>query len=150
ESLVEAASIGVRVPEPVAWVDRGAVIYRAWLVTKEIKGHRSLAELALSASNSASLSEISKVLEELGRQVELLIQNRLLHVDLHPGNVVVDQHGQVYILDFDKARKFTGGIRELRDQYLRRWRRAVIKHNLPDSLSENMCFHLKRDTLQLQ
>ena len=34
-------------------------------------------------------------------------------------------------------------LRALRDFYLRRWRRAVIKHHLPESIAEVMCLKLK-------
>jgi aminoglycoside phosphotransferase (APT) family kinase protein len=106
----------------------------------------------------------------------MLILNGIKHVDLHPGNVLVDGTGQVFLLDFDKAFFILNDenspfllslkeqahapdsqnmlssreimrevlfLRRLRDFYLRRWRRAVIKHGLPDYVSETMCLRLR-------
>ena len=65
-------------------------------------------------------------------------QNQILHVDLHLGNVLVDSNSRVYLIDFDKARYSIQNKDKLRDKYLRRWRRAVIKHRLPEKLSDLM------------
>jgi hypothetical protein len=54
----------------------------------------------------------------------------------------------VHVVDFDNARPFDGSERDLRDQYLRRWRRAVIKHNLPETLSELMAMELRQVAAQ--
>jgi 3-deoxy-D-manno-octulosonic acid kinase len=68
-------------------------------------------------------------------QISLLIQNDILHVDLHPGNVVVDVQEKVYLLDFDKGCVYHGNRQKLKDRYLARWQRAVKKHRLPEMLS---------------
>jgi predicted unusual protein kinase regulating ubiquinone biosynthesis (AarF/ABC1/UbiB family) len=65
-----------------------------------------------------------------------LAENRILHVDLHPGNILVDTRPQVYIIDFDKAVTTAYHSSKLRQRYIRRWRRAVIKHELPLFLHE--------------
>ena len=65
-----------------------------------------------------------------------LVQNKILHVDLHPGNVIVDPEGKVYLLDFDKGRIFRGSRQRLQERYFARWKRAVIKHGLPAMLIE--------------
>ena len=71
-------------------------------------------------------------------QISLLIQNNILHVDLHPGNVVVDDQGRVFLVDFDKGRIYSGSKTDLRDRYIARWRRAIIKHRLPMMLNDIM------------
>jgi 3-deoxy-D-manno-octulosonic acid kinase len=72
-------------------------------------------------------------------QVSILIKNSILHVDLHPGNVIVDNQDRVYILDFDKGDIFSGNINKLKSRYLSRWNRAIQKHQLPEMLIELMC-----------
>lgn len=52
------------------------------------------------------------------------------------GNVLVYPEQSVYLIDFDKARHFKGSASDLRKAYICRWRRAVIKHGLPEVLSE--------------
>jgi 3-deoxy-D-manno-octulosonic acid kinase len=76
-------------------------------------------------------------------QIVSLIQNDILHVDLHPGNVVVDATGKVYLLDFDKGTVYDGSRQKLINRYLSRWQRAVNKHGLPKMLTEMMQNGLK-------
>ena len=140
ETLCEVKEMGVNVPDPVAFAFKGKLFYKAWLVTKEIPGRRTLVELSAMDEDLCF-----DALESLIFQFSLLIKNRIFHVDLHPGNVVVDRNKTVFILDFDKAYKFQGSLNRLRDLYLRRWRRAVIKHKLPDYLSERVCLGLRQN-----
>ena len=58
---------------------------------------------------------------------------------------MLDDEGKVYVLDFDKAVRFSGNKNALRDKYVCRWRRAVIKHKLPETLSELMCIGLRKN-----
>ncbi len=139
EMLVHIRSIGVSAPRPVAFAYAGFPFYRAWLVMSEILGKRSLAQL--SRENEDFCHEI---VPSFIRQLAVLIRNRILHVDLHPGNVVLDRENRLFILDFDKARKVRWSLNSIRDYYLRRWRRAVIKHGLPDFLSEAVCLGLRQ------
>lgn len=138
--LEQVRSLGVNAPEPVAFVHRGILFYDAWLVTREIESPRNLAELSLSDEDA-----IVKYVPEIIRQISILIKNRIFHVDLHPGNVVVDDSNRVHLLDFDKAHIYSGTSNALRDAYLVRWRRAVIKHRLPESLSERVCPGLRQN-----
>jgi len=137
--LSEVRRRGVQAPEPLAHLDRGWLWYRAWLVTREIPAHRSLAELAVSDED-----RVRARLDDVVAQITRLIAERYLHVDLHPGNVVLDSRDEVYLIDFDRAHRFGGTRNQLRDRYLHRWRRAVIKHGLPDYLSEQVCLGLRR------
>jgi len=125
-----ARDAGVNVPEPIACFSRGWLFYRGWLVTRCIQGE-SLAHLG-----STDRGMFPLVMDEMTRQVRLLIRHRIAHVDLHPGNVIVDTNGRLYLLDFDKAVLFDGTLEELRDHYHARWTRAVDKHGLPALLSK--------------
>ncbi len=69
-------------------------------------------------------------------QISKLIQHHILHIDLHPGNVIVDKDERVFIIDFDKGRRFSGSQNKLSNLYLRRWQRAVSKHRLPVMLTD--------------
>jgi len=75
-------------------------------------------------------------MESVIGQISLLIQNDILHVDLHPGNIVVDGADQIFLVDFDKGQIHPGSKEKLRNRYLTRWQRAVTKHRLPDILTE--------------
>lgn len=132
--LERVRAFGVNAPEPLLFVHRGLLWYDAWLVTREIDAPTNFAELSVRDER-----EVFRHTDEIVRQISVLIRHKILHVDLHPGNVVVDDHGRIYLLDFDKARIFRGTPNQLRDAYLVRWRRAVIKHRLPEVLSERIC-----------
>ena len=140
EMLCKVRRLGVGAPEPVACASTAGLFYKAWLVTREIKHKQSLAELSRSDENRARI-----VMKKLLDQVSILINSSILHVDLHPGNVLVNRDDRVFFVDFDKARVFRGNKNRLRDRYLQRWRRAVIKHHLPEILLETMWSDLRKN-----
>ena len=129
ELLQKVRLLGINVPEPISFSYHGRLFYKGWLVTREIKEHQTLANLSFSNENRTL-----KIMKEVTRQISILIKNNILHVDLHPGNVIVDNQDRVYIIDFDKGRLFHGKNTSLRNRYLRRWDRAVKKHRLPKIL----------------
>lgn len=140
ETLTQVRELGVNAPQPIAFAHAGSVVYRAWLIMKRIEGERSFADI--SRQDEDLLRSLSSLLVS---QLAILIRNKIFHVDLHPGNVLVDKTGKVFLLDFDKAIPFRGRPNALRDHYLRRWRRAVLKHDLPDIVSEGVCAGLREN-----
>jgi len=131
EWLLKARDLGFNVPEPLLFANRGYPIYRTWLVTREIKSPVDLARLSGEDEKRARKAMVS-VIEQISR----LIDHRIMHVDLHPGNVVVDPTDRVYLLDFDKGKFYQGPKTRLRNRYINRWQRAVRKHGLPEYLTE--------------
>lgn len=122
--------LGISAPEPIAFVFDGQRFYKCWLITREIKNHKTFAELSFTPQNN-----LEELMDGVLAQVFILIQNRILHVDLHPGNVLIDNEGKAFIIDFDKAKFFKGSNTDLRYRYISRWQRAVKKHGLPGLLS---------------
>jgi 3-deoxy-D-manno-octulosonic acid kinase len=133
ELLQKIRKIGINAPEPVVQAYRGHLFYKAWLVTREIRHPLSLVRLSMQDETLAR-----RAANSVTEQISLLIQNNILHVDLHPGNVVVDDQGRVFLVDFDKGRIYSGSKTDLRDRYIARWRRAIIKHRLPMMLNDIM------------
>jgi 3-deoxy-D-manno-octulosonic acid kinase len=131
ELLDIARTIGTNVPQPVAYAHCGRLFYRAWLVTCQIQQPVSLARLSLLDEKTTKT-----VMKSVIEQISSLIQNDILHIDLHPGNIVMDAAGIVYLLDFDKGRIYHGNRQKLKNKYLARWQRAVFKHRLPEILIE--------------
>jgi len=140
EILTLVRTIGVNAPEPVAFAYRTkfAAFYLAWLAVMEIPGAISLAGCARSDPERARA-----VMPAVEKQVGILWDFGVLHVDLHPGNVLVDDEDKVYIIDFDKAKTGVADRAGLGEYYVNRWQRAVAKHGLPDFLNE-----LKVDALK--
>jgi tRNA A-37 threonylcarbamoyl transferase component Bud32 len=131
ELLQKVRGLGLSAPEPIVYAYRGGLFYKGWLVTKKIKEQQTLAELSCTDEEHAHI-----VMKELINQISTLIKNNIFHVDLHPGNVLVDSDSGVFLVDFDRARVSHMDRNRLRDHYLSRWRRAVIKHRLPEMLCE--------------
>jgi len=131
EMLQVVRNLGINAPEPVAYAHRGCIFYQAWLVSRAIKHPLSLALLSLKDEKKTR-----QAMESVIGQISLLIQNDILHVDLHPGNIVVDGADQIFLVDFDKGQIHPGSKEKLRNRYLTRWQRAVTKHRLPDILTD--------------
>ena len=129
DMLAQALAGGVSVPEPVFYAYRGSPFYRCWLGTREIQNPVSLAEMGLKDKK-----RIPEVMHQVIQQVSKLIKIKLFHVDLHPGNVLIDDKGNVFIVDFDKAHLSRVSENGLMIKYIKRWERAVQKHQLPDSI----------------
>lgn len=121
--------LGVSVPEPVAFAHQGTMFYQCWLISRQIEDSRTLAEFYASDWERAR-----RIMPRIARQVGKLIENRILHVDFHPGNVLVAPD-RVYLIDFDKGRIFNGTQDKLIARYRERWDRAVLKYNLPPLLT---------------
>jgi RIO-like serine/threonine protein kinase len=126
--------VGVRAPEPIAFASRGGLFYDSWLITREIPKKSSFAEI-----DPNDQERLKGLISDTVNQIGILIRNNIFHIDLHPGNVLIGKDDTVYLLDFDKAYIYQGKRNDLRDLYLLRWRRAVIKHRLPESFSELLC-----------
>lgn len=123
--------IGVNAPQPVAFAAKGRFFYYAWLVTKELPAVQTLSAACLPPAGAVADAMAGTV-----EQINRLIRHRILHVDLHPGNVLLDEQNRVYIIDFDKARITGESTEQLARRYRRRWYRAVVKHGLPRELDE--------------
>lgn len=130
EQLINASKIGINVPEPVTFATKGLFFYRGWLVLKEIKNSKTLVEVSLKDE-----TRVGKLLNEIKRQIDILINSGLYHVDLHPGNILVTCDDQIFIVDFHKARMSYGSKQKLQKKYSSRWKRAVKKHGLPETLN---------------
>lgn len=136
KALLEVRNAGVRAPEPIAWITKGRILYRGWLMLREMPGI-NLAELSLQ-DEQAAIQAIPSLVHEVGK----LVEKGVYHTDFHPGNVLVDPANGAAILDFDRA-ELRCKSRDLAERYLRRWRRAIIKHGLPESLMEHFSLGIR-------
>jgi 3-deoxy-D-manno-octulosonic acid kinase len=133
EMLETVRRLGGSSPAPLLWAVRGRPFYRGFLVTRRIEGHRSLSDLGPDEAEYCRTA-VGKAAD----QIRLLMKNRIHHVDLHPGNVLLDGEGRVYVIDFDKARMVSWDRGKLRDAYVGRWKRAVEKYALPDFMTDQL------------
>ncbi|MCS6961591.1 MAG: AarF/UbiB family protein [Deltaproteobacteria bacterium] len=103
-----------------------------FVVTEFIEGS-TLVELCREDPEKAkaSIGALESVLNKLTRA-------KLFHKDLHPGNVFVSQN-DVYLLDWGSIEPFYGPLDSAYSKYLKRWRRACIKYDLPFYLISYFC-----------
>lgn len=127
--LMAAEKAGVRVPVPVAYACTRSPFYKVWLITKQIKDHRSFPALCRRDPEKAMT-----LMPEISRNINSLIKNRIHHVDLHPGNILLDGNNTIFIIDFDKAYRYSKSKTQLARAYQNRWARAVHKYKFPERL----------------
>ncbi|MFP4159140.1 MAG: lipopolysaccharide kinase InaA family protein [Desulfobacterales bacterium] len=131
EMLEHVRSLGVYAPEPVAYAVKGRIFYHAWLITAQIQDAVSLSELSLNNSAAAK-----KAVSSVARQVGILVSGGIYHVDLHPGNVLVNERGTAWFIDFDRAKTGVQNRQKLFKRYVKRWKRAADKYGLPGFVRE--------------
>lgn len=105
---------GVPVPAPLAgayW--RTGPVYRAAILIERIPGVRTLAE-ALEAPQAVA------------RAIFALHEAGVWHADLNAYNILLDEAGQAWLIDFDRARRRAMSAR-LRRSNLLRLRRSMHK-----------------------
>jgi 3-deoxy-D-manno-octulosonic acid kinase len=133
DMLSRVRSLGVTAPRPLVAAFSSGLFYCCWLITEAIDSADSLADL--SRRNPVAAKRCTR---QAAEQIKILIGNRILHVDLHPGNVLVGTDGRVHLIDFDRAHRYRLGDSNLCRRYRRRWQRAVVKHDLPGFLVDEL------------
>ena len=133
DMLARVRSLGVTAPRPLVAAFSSGLFYCCWLITEAIDSAGSLADLSRRKPVAAK-----RCTRQAAEQIKILIDNRILHVDLHPGNVLVGTDGRVHLIDFDRARRYRLGGSNLGRRYRRRWQRAVVKHDLPAFLVDEL------------
>lgn len=112
---------GFAVPRPLAArLVRGGLIYRADLATELIAGARTLAE----ALRHAPLDESRW--RALGALLSTFHRRGVCHADLNANNVLLDETGGLWLIDFDRARIRRAGA-GWREANLARLRRSLDK-----------------------
>ena len=75
ELLQKVRRLGVNAPEPIAYAYQGSLFYKGWLVTREIKQQKTLAEL-----NYGDEEHMLIVMNNLVDQVSTLIENNIFPI----------------------------------------------------------------------
>ncbi len=90
---------GLPVPRPVAAsVTRHGLSYEAALLTVRITGACALAERLLEHSTDSAM------LKTVGATIRRFHDAGLDHVDLNARNLLVDDHGKIWLIDLDRCR----------------------------------------------
>lgn len=97
--LIELEARGLNVPKPLAAkVDHGGLVYRGDLITQAIPDAASLLDLL----KNRALSDDEVI--AIGKTIANFHQQGVFHADLNINNIMLDNSGRVYIIDFDRGR----------------------------------------------
>ncbi|MDQ7730440.1 3-deoxy-D-manno-octulosonic acid kinase [Halomonas sp. SpR8] len=111
---------GLPVPRPVACcVNRYGLTYEAALITVRIAGAKALADLLINDQADEAL------LQQVGGMIKRFHQAGLDHVDLNARNILIDSHGQPWLIDLDRCR--LRGAGKWREGNLERLERSIYK-----------------------
>ncbi|PIE02014.1 MAG: hypothetical protein CSA81_09140 [Acidobacteria bacterium] len=129
ECLIKARKKDIPVPEPLAYMVKGGILYETALVMLEIPNTRTLTKVNPLESQKASIMQC------LNTHFDKMVKCGIYHVDFHPGNVLIDQDHKLFIVDFDKASDWNGPMLKLRNRMKTRWNRAINKYCLDSWLT---------------
>ena len=123
-----AINAGMPVPRPLGiCVSRSGLLYRAAIITAFLENTETLAEHLINSVLD------QKSWYRLGRLLRRFHEHGFRHADLNANNLLIDQQGQFFIIDFDKARQ----MKKLEDwqwSTLRRLQRSLEKINRAQTL----------------
>lgn len=115
---------GCRVPRPLAaawW--RRMLTYEAAILVERLPHVQSLAQ-RVSQSGQLPASDVAGA---VGQAIRAMHDAGVWHADLNAHNILIDQAGQAWLIDFDRARA-TGVVgQRRRQQNLQRLQRSLIK-----------------------
>ena len=97
--LTELDRRGLNVPKPLAAnIAKHGLYYRGDLISQAIPNAESLLEILKTRTLTGD--EITTV----GKTIAVFHQNGVFHADLNINNILLDNSGKVYIIDFDRGR----------------------------------------------
>ena len=98
KAIEQALHHKLPVPEVVAFnVQKQGLFYRATIISRYINNQGTLASFLYD-------NELSdKLWFEIGKLIKRLHQANIFHADLNANNILINEAGEFYIIDFDKA-----------------------------------------------
>ncbi|EAW29314.1 putative lipopolysaccharide kinase family protein [Alteromonadales bacterium TW-7] len=96
--MVKLIELGLNVPKPIAAkVSQSGLIYRGDIITEAIKGAKSLLDVLIERP----LTEGE--LKRIANTIALFHNKGVYHADLNINNILFNEDGDVYIIDFDRG-----------------------------------------------
>jgi 3-deoxy-D-manno-octulosonic acid kinase len=113
--------LGLPVPDAVAArVETSLLCYRADLITVEIENIKTLSD----ALTSGALSD--ETWKKIGFCVKSFHLHDVYHADLNARNILIEETGRVYLIDFDNSYVRTGS-KTWKTANLARLKRSLLK-----------------------
>jgi len=141
QAIEHALDSGLPVPAVAAWlVIRRGFSYQAAIISRFIPHQATLAGML------AQQALASHAWEVLGALIRQMHDASIDHADLNANNILIDEAGDFYLIDFDRARRRAADGRWRRrnlDRLLRSLRKIADRHELSGSV-----FHFTDDDWQ--
>ena len=113
---------GLPVARPIGLlIKKGLLSYRASIITEYIPFSKTLLDVIKSGDNVNK-----EIWVAVGQMIKQFHEYDISHPDINVRNVLVDNLGRIYLIDFDKA-AVTYSRRKL-DSNLLRLKRSIVKH----------------------
>lgn len=96
--MVKLIELGLNVPKPIAAkVSQSGLIYRGDIITQAVSGAKSLLDILIERPLNGS------ELENIASTIALFHNKGVYHADLNINNILFNEKGDVYIIDFDRG-----------------------------------------------
>jgi 3-deoxy-D-manno-octulosonic acid kinase len=124
--LMQLGRMGLPVPRPIAArYQRSGPIYRADLITSRIPAGRPLSQVLVLGQAPAG------IWQQVGLLLRRFHDAGVFHADLNAHNILVDDKGLLYLLDFDRGR--IRGQGAWKSSNLKRLKRSLQKISRQDT-----------------
>ena len=120
---------GLPVPQPLAaHVEQAGIFYRADLIMAQIKDSRSLSDVLAQQPLDES------AWQAIGRMIQRFHTANVYHADMNAHNILVDDSGATYLIDFDKCKimQDANSKKSWRESTLQRLQRSLNKLRFED------------------
>ena len=96
--MIKLIELGLNVPKPIAArVSTSGLIYRGDIITQAVSGAKSLLDVLIERPLNSS------ELESIANTIALFHNKGVYHADLNINNILFDEAGNVFIIDFDRG-----------------------------------------------
>jgi 3-deoxy-D-manno-octulosonic acid kinase len=139
KAIEQALQHKLPVPEVVAFnVQKQGLFYRATIISRYINNQGTLASYLYENEMA------DKQWFELGKLIKRLHQANIFHADLNANNILINDTGQFYIIDFDKA-EITSLMATSAEKNIHRLMRSLLKiQKLREAQNLSFYFNLQQ------
>jgi 3-deoxy-D-manno-octulosonic acid kinase len=135
--MTQLIELGLNVPKPIAAkVSRHGFIYRGDIITEAVSGAKSVLDILIERA----LNDIE--IKKIASTIALFHNKGVYHADLNINNILFDDSGNVFIIDFDRGEIKTPA-KKWQQSNMSRLQRSFLKEQ-----SRNSSFHWQENDWQ--
>lgn len=148
--LEELFAKGISVPKPLAAYVRTSFLnlfYQGAIATEKLENTRNFLEIIKEHNQNPTeilAQQIATLSLEAGRIAQQISALGIFHIDLHLGNILIDQNNKVFIIDFDRAKQLNFGLNLAATNRMKaRWLKSCRKYKVEKIAGETFLKGLK-------